>query len=189
MTRKHWALVAGLGLSLCGAGCDDTLQGLQKDTKENTEAAKRTAEETGLDQAAAQAGEEAKKMASAAKRNLESTVQNLSDDPKPATATVENHKADDAMGKAKARLEETGRDIRDGVKAAGVHVSVKQALLSDDSVDASHVNVDIDEPTRTVILRGSVPTAGQKSAAERIARARAGDYKVRNELAVIGGVS
>jgi osmotically-inducible protein OsmY len=38
--------------------------------------------------------------------------------------------------------------------------------------------------TRTVILRGTVPSAAQKEAAERIAREKAQGYSVRNELTI-----
>jgi len=187
MARKVWTLVLGLGVALSAAGCDDTWRGVKKDTKENTDAAKQTAHETGLDKAAEKAAEKAEEAAVAAKRGLENVARDITDgrdQPKaPAVAPAEND-VERAVGKAQAKLEETGREVAEGARGVGAHVNVKQALMSDTTVDASNIDVDIDNDTRTVILRGTIPTAPQKGAAERIARAHANGYQVRNELAV-----
>ena len=44
--------------------------------------------------------------------------------------------------------------------------------------------MDTDEDTKTVTLKGTVPTAAQKAPAERIAKDKAEGYKVRNKLTV-----
>lgn len=69
--------------------------------------------------------------------------------------------------------------------AAGVEtMDVKAALIADGRVDASNVNVDTIASTKTVVLKGSVPTAEQKSAAERIARENAKGYTITNQLTI-----
>ena len=51
-------------------------------------------------------------------------------------------------------------------------------------VDASGINVDTFHETKTVVLKGSVPTAAQKSEAARIAAREAKGYRVDNQLVV-----
>ena len=50
---------------------------------------------------------------------------------------------------------------------------MKAALLADKTVDASHIDIDTNKDTKTLYLRGTVPTAAQKAAAEQH-RARQG---------------
>jgi osmotically-inducible protein OsmY len=57
-------------------------------------------------------------------------------------------------------------------------------LMADDTVDASDINVDTFHETKTVVLKGSVSTAAQKTAAGRIAAREAEGYKVENQLVV-----
>jgi osmotically-inducible protein OsmY len=98
-------------------------------------------------------------------------------------------------GRARDQARETGREAKretgEAAHGAGATLDaakqtadVKTALMADKSVDASHINVDTDADTRTVILRGTVPSAAQKQAAERIAREKAQGYSVRNELTI-----
>jgi len=69
--------------------------------------------------------------------------------------------------------------------AAGVEtVDVKAALIADGRVDASNINVDTSASTKTVVLKGTVPTAEQKSVAEAIARSQAKGYTINNTLTV-----
>jgi hypothetical protein len=51
-------------------------------------------------------------------------------------------------------------------------------------VDASDVNVDTFHETKTVVLKGSVPTAAQKVTAGQIAAREAEGYKIDNQLVV-----
>ena len=68
--------------------------------------------------------------------------------------------------------------------AATNTVDVKSALIADGRVDASNINVDTSSSTKTVVLKGSVPTAQQKATAEAIARDKADGYTVTNQLTV-----
>ena len=63
-------------------------------------------------------------------------------------------------------------------------VDVKSALIADGRVDASNINVDTVTNTKTVVLKGSVPTAQQKTIAEQIARDKAKGYTIQNQLTV-----
>jgi BON domain len=73
-----------------------------------------------------------------------------------------------------------------GQTAAGATetVDVKAALMLDDGVDASDVNVDTDGVKKVVVLKGSVPSAAQKNRAEQIAVREAKGYRVDNQLVV-----
>jgi osmotically-inducible protein OsmY len=69
--------------------------------------------------------------------------------------------------------------------AAAETVDVKSALIADGRVDASSVNVDTVASTKSVVLKGSVPTAQQKTTAEAIAREQAKGYTIVNQLTVV----
>ena len=70
------------------------------------------------------------------------------------------------------------------VAAGAQTVDVKSALIADSRVDASNINVDTNGTTRTVLLKGTVPTADQKATAEQIARQKAEGYTIVNQLTV-----
>jgi osmotically-inducible protein OsmY len=194
MSRTQWAvLVAAAGLGLVSMACDDTWRGVKKDTQENTAIAKKEAKDAHLDEKAAQAGETLREAAVTAKEGLEKVgrdiknkTANAADDAAPAADHARND-VDTAIGKAKARTQEAGAEIAEAAKAAAIHVDVKQALLRDSAIDASHVNVDVDGDKHSLVLRGSVPTLEQKVAAQRVAAERAKGFAVRNELAVMSG--
>lgn len=85
----------------------------------------------------------------------------------------------------------TARGMKTDAESATENVSagmetmdVKGALIADGRVDAVDVNVDTNADTRTVVLKGSVPTAEQKSTAEEIAKREADGYKVVNQLTI-----
>ena len=63
-------------------------------------------------------------------------------------------------------------------------MQIKTALLADKSVDASSIDVDTNGLTKTVTLKGHVPNAAQKASAERIAKSKAPDYTVVNNLTI-----
>jgi osmotically-inducible protein OsmY len=99
--------------------------------------------------------------------------------------------ARDATAAARAEADEEADDARrtageagSAIDAAGETMDVKTALMADDLVDASEINVDTHHETKTVVLKGSVPTAAQKTAAGRIAEREAEGYKVDNQLTV-----
>jgi hyperosmotically inducible periplasmic protein len=74
--------------------------------------------------------------------------------------------------------------VAEKTSAASNTVDVKSALIADGRVDASSINVDTNAETKTVVLKGTVPTAEQKTAAEAIAHDKAEGYKVVNQLTV-----
>lgn len=115
----------------------------------------------------------------------------------------------DEAGSAEAKVEEAGRDLKEAgrdlkeaakdagekveeaaeglapkVDAAKQVADVKMALMADPNVDGTGINVDAELETRTIHLKGTVPTAAQKSAAERIARDKAQGWKIHNMLTV-----
>jgi osmotically-inducible protein OsmY len=68
--------------------------------------------------------------------------------------------------------------------AAANTVDVKSALIADKRVDASNINVDTSSSSKTVVLKGTVPTAEQVKVAEEIARENADGYRITNQLTV-----
>ena len=97
---------------------------------------------------------------------------------KAGNATAEAAKdAGNAVGNA---VSNAGR----AADAAVQTMDVKVALTADSRVDASNINVDTDHVTKTVTLKGKVPTADQKKWAGEIAVSKANSYRVRNELTV-----
>jgi osmotically-inducible protein OsmY len=73
----------------------------------------------------------------------------------------------------------------EAMSAGAETFDVKAALIADGRVDAGNINVDTVASTKTVVLKGSVPTAEQKATAERIAREQAKGYTVVNQLAIV----
>ena len=70
-------------------------------------------------------------------------------------------------------------------KAVVETMDVKTAIIADKTIDAGAIDVDTYADTKTVVLRGSVPSQMQKDRAEQIAREHATGYKVDNKLAVV----
>jgi osmotically-inducible protein OsmY len=64
-------------------------------------------------------------------------------------------------------------------------MDVKAALIADGRVDAANINVDTIASTKTVVLKGSVPTDQQRTVAEQIARDQAKGYRITNNLTVV----
>jgi len=107
------------------------------------------------------------------------------------TADKAAAEAKEAGRKIGAEAKEAGEKLKEGAKDAVSEldakkqtVDVKTALMADKTIDASHIDVDTSADTKTVTLKGSVPTAAQKAAAERVARDKAEGYRVRNQLTV-----
>jgi osmotically-inducible protein OsmY len=99
--------------------------------------------------------------------------------------------AKDATDAAKAEGRDEADDARRTAGEAGAAVDaatetldVKAALMADNTVDASDINVDTFHETKTVVLKGSVATAAQKTEAGRIAAREAEGYKIDNQLVV-----
>jgi hypothetical protein len=201
MARAAWAVVAVGALVISYVACQNTWRGLKQDARENAALARQKAQDANLDETARAVGEHARAAAERAGEGLKKMADNLrprdeagaKKEAAPtaaATATSGTRSAaarevDEAIGKAAAKARESGDEIAHEVKGAAVHVEVARALAADTTIDASHVHVEADEAARTVVLRGSVPDAHQRAAAERIAAAHAAGYQVRNELAAI----
>ena len=86
----------------------------------------------------------------------------------------------------------TGNAVANGGRAADAAVEtmdVKVALTTDTRVDASNINVDSDHVTKTVTLKGYVPTAEQKTLAGQIATREAAGVTVDNRIRVDAAVA
>src|SRR5262249_33896608 len=108
------------------------------------------------------------------------------------TGEAVEHAAKEATQEAKPVAEEAGHALKEGAhEAAKVadatkqHIDVTAALMADKTVDASHIDVDVDKDRKILYLRGTVPTAEQKTRAAAIARDKADGFLVRSELTVM----
>jgi osmotically-inducible protein OsmY len=119
-------------------------------------------------------------------RGVKQDAAEAKDDAKDAAAETE-----DATDAAKAEGKDVAADAKRTAGEAGAAVDaatetldVKAALMADSTVDASDINVDTYHETKTLVLKGSVPTAAQKAEAGRIAAREAEGYKIDNQLVV-----
>lgn len=90
----------------------------------------------------------------------------------------------DAAGRAADKAGDAATSAGEAIDAAKQTFDVKAALTADTTIDASHIDVDTSHETKTVTLKGTVPTAAQKAGAERIAREKAEGYRIVNDLTV-----
>jgi osmotically-inducible protein OsmY len=81
-------------------------------------------------------------------------------------------------------VKQDSEKIAENTSAATQTVDVKSALIADGRVDASNINVDTSASTKTVVLKGTVPSAQQRTTAEAIARDKAEGYTINNQLTV-----
>ena len=141
------------------AACQNTARGVQEDTEKNTAAARDQSNEARQDarEAAAEAKQEAREAGNAAER----AGDRVANESREATAGVG------------ATLD-----------AAAQTMQIKTALIDADNLDAGAIDVDTNAGTKTVTLKGHVPTAAQKAAAERIAKDKAPEYRVVNNLEI-----
>ena len=160
---KSFGLPAALlAASLFGA-CSNTARGVKEDTAQNADAARdasqRAAEDT---------------------RNATDRAADATRDAAHDTAVGTRGMSDEVENKSKGAASSTAS----GLDAAAQTAEIKTALMADDSVDAGGIDVDSNGATKTVTLKGHVPTAAQKRTAERIAKTKAPDYKIVNDLRV-----
>jgi osmotically-inducible protein OsmY len=112
------------------------------------------------------------------------------EDAREAAAEAEAEAREEAAeAKAEGRevandAERAARGAGSAIDAAAQTIDVKTALMTDATVDASDINVDTFHETKTVLLKGSVPTMAQKEAAGRIAAREAEGYRIDNQLLV-----
>lgn len=89
-----------------------------------------------------------------------------------------------AANRAGEAASQAGEELAERAGAAWQTIDVKGALMADASVDATRIDVETDYKTKTVTLKGYVPTETEKNMAEVIAKARAEGYTVVNNLIV-----
>ena len=123
-------------------------------------------------------------------RGVKEDTANAVDAAKDASAEAKE-KADATAAAAKAEAKDETADAKRAAGSAGAAIDaaaetldVKAALMADTTVDAGDINVDTFKETKTVVLKGSVPTAAQKEQAGRIAGREAEGYKIDNQLVV-----
>ncbi len=145
------------------AACQNTARGVEQDTERNTAAAEREAREAG-----AEAREEAR-----------DANANARQEAREAGQSMEN-----AGDRAAQETRDATRSVGATLDAAGQTLQIKTALIDADNLDAANIDVDTDANTKTVTLKGHVPTAAQKAPAERIAKDKAPEYTVRNMIEV-----
>jgi len=145
------------------AACQNTARGVEQDTERNTAAAQQEAREANAE--ARQEGREAN-----------------------AEMRQEGREAGNAAERAGDRVAQESKDATRSVgatlDAAAQTMQIKTALIDADNLDANNIDVDTNASTKTVTLRGHVPSASQKAAAERIAKEKAPDYQVVNNITV-----
>ncbi len=105
--------------------------------------------------------------------------------------TVEGVKKDVKENKVEEKAEKAAETVAHAVKEAGHEIrehalalEIKAALVADKRVAAGGISVDADDESRTVTLKGSVPTSAQRTTAEATARRKAKGYRVRNLITV-----
>jgi osmotically-inducible protein OsmY len=118
----------------------------------------------------------------------EQTEQRAEDAARATGAAVQSAAADtvrnaERVGEAAADAVRTS-DVGGAAQAAIETLDVKAALMADKRVDASGIDVDTDHKTKTVTLKGHVPSTDQRLTAEEIAREKAKGYSINNELVV-----
>lgn len=96
-----------------------------------------------------------------------------------------------AAGETRDAVKDTGNAVGDAVMnggraadAAVETMDVKTALIADSRIDSGGINVDTDHVTKTVTLKGHVPTAAQRTFAEQVAVKKAVGYRVENKLTI-----
>lgn len=145
------------------AACQNTARGVEQDTEKNTAGMKEEAREANAEmkqegrEANATVRQEAREAGNAAER----TGDRMANETKDAT-----------------------RSVGATLDAAAQTLQIKTALIDADGIDAGGIDVDTNADMKTVTLKGHVPTAAQKTAAERIAKEKAPEYRVVNNLEV-----
>ena len=118
----------------------------------------------------------------------EQTEQKTEEAARATGAAVQSAAADTVRNAARAGEAASDAirtsDVSGAAQAAIETVDVKAALMADKRVDASGIDVNTDYKTKTVTLKGHVPSTDQRMTAEEIAREKAKGYSINNELVV-----
>lgn len=166
----------GVVVLVAVTGCNDARRDeaerrAEEARKEAAEAAGTAATEA--QKAATRAGEAAREAVDATRHALETA--------KDSEAAKQAAEAGAAATAAAAGLTRTAATA---VAGGALTAAIKTALMADRAIDASHIDVDTDEARRVVSLKGRVPTAGQRTAAVALARAKAPGYEISDQLTV-----
>lgn len=163
------------------AACQNTARGVEQDTERNTAKAAEESREARADaERAADATKNSLERAADATQDAAGRAVDATKDAAREVASETREAARDIKGETK----DTSRDAASATDAAQQTLQIKTALIDADNVDAAGIDVDTDGRTKTVTLKGHVPTAAQKATAERIAKAKAPSYQVVNQIAV-----
>ena len=149
--------------------------------KQHEEKAERAAEKAG--EAAEKAGEKIGAAAEKAGEKIGAAAEKIGDRIGPATEDAARS-ARDAAAKGARVAAAAGADA--AVTAAAVlrTGAVKAALLQDNSIDVSDVDVDTDQVSRRVTLKGRVRSAAVRDKVVDLAREAAPGYTIDNELTI-----
>jgi hyperosmotically inducible protein len=93
-------------------------------------------------------------------------------------------KVEAATDRAADATASTAASASTGVGAAMQTGDVKTALLADSRISANDINVDSNGDLKTITLNGTVPTEAQKKITEEIAKAKANEWSVVNNLTI-----
>src|SRR5688500_2511295 len=145
------------------AACQNTARGVEQDTERNTAAAQQEARDANA--AARQEGREA---------NAEMKQE----------AREAGNAAERAGDRGAQESKDATRSVGATLDAAAQTMQIKTALINAVNHEANNIDVDTNADQKTVTLRGHVPSASQKAAAERIAKEKGPDYKVVNNITV-----
>ena len=156
-----------LALALSGVACSDKTE---ERADETARAAGATAES---------AAEDAQRNA----QNAGNATENAAERTGDALERAGDATADAAKDAGNA-IKDAAKDAGRATDAAVQTADVKAALVADSRVDAGGIDVDTNADTKTVVLKGHVPTAAQKTIAAQIAADHAKGYSIRNELTV-----
>ena len=141
------------------AACQNTARGVEEDTERNT----------------AEAKEEAREANAEVKQEAREATAGIKEEAREAGAAAER-----AGDRVAQETKDATRSVGATLDAAAQTMQIKTALIDADNLDAGSIDVDTNGDTKTVTLKGHVPTAAQKAAAERIAKEKAPDYRVVN---------
>jgi osmotically-inducible protein OsmY len=171
--RKLGLPAALLSVTLFGA-CQNTARGVEQDTANNTAAAKEEAREANAEvrQEAREANADAKQEAREANAEVRQEAREAGNSAERAGDRVANETRD------------ATRSVGATLDAAAQTMQIKTALIDADDLDAGAIDVNTDGATKTVTLKGHVPSAAHKAAAERIAKQKAPEYRIVNSLEV-----
>lgn len=178
---KTRVLVAAVGalFAFSVAGC----------TKEAREDVSEAGQNVGqaTEKSAEATGEVVGGAAKAAGETVENAGEAVGGAAKAAGQAVENtaEHAGEAVGGA---VKGAQQGVTDAAQSVALTPKIKNALVADKQIDASTIDVDTSGEANTVILKGTVRSAAEKSRAATVAQKALKDakstFKLRNDLTV-----